>query len=155
MTVSSPQRNSYTGKTSWYWIRAHIISLFMNDYHHIKRYIFFHQQIEARWHIYASVNWVIIRSGNGLLLTWCQAIIWTCDNKLFIEPLGTDFIEVKKKMLSIQENAVENVVCKMAAILSHPRCVKYSSAYKVLIWLEIPNQVIMPPHYWLLTKICH
>ena len=25
----------------------------------------------------ASVNWIIIAPGNGLLPTWCQAIIWT------------------------------------------------------------------------------
>ena len=34
-----------------------------------------HLLIEAQQHIYASVNWVIIGSSNGLLPVWHQAII--------------------------------------------------------------------------------
>ena len=32
---------------------------------------------EAWWHIYASVKWVIIVSGNGLPPVRLQAIVWT------------------------------------------------------------------------------
>ena len=35
------------------------------------------QLIEAEWRIYASLNWVIIGSDNGLSPVRRQAIIWT------------------------------------------------------------------------------
>ena len=50
--------------------------------------------IEAEWRIYASLNWVIIGSDNGLLPVRCQAIIWTNAGILLIWPLGTNFNEM-------------------------------------------------------------
>ena len=47
-----------------------------------------------------------------------QAIIWTNAWILLIGLLGTNFSEI-----FIHENAFENVVCEMAAILSRPQCV--------------------------------
>ena len=68
----------------------------------------------------------IIGSGNGLLTGQRQAIIWTNAGILLIGTLGTNFSEISNQMsfIFIQENAYENVVWKMAAILSQPECVK-------------------------------
>ena len=42
-----------------------------------------------------------------------------------MELLATPFNEISQNtLISNQENAVENVVCKMLAILSRPQCVK-------------------------------
>ena len=42
-----------------------------------------------------------------------------------IGPLGTNFNEILFKIytFSVKKNAFQNVVCKMAAILSQPQCV--------------------------------
>ena len=54
-----------------------------------------------------------------------QAIIWNNAGILLIEPLGTNFSEILIEIytFSIQENAFENVVWKLAAILSRLQCV--------------------------------
>ena len=68
----------------------------------------------------------IIGPDNGLSPGRHQAIIWTNAGILLIGPLGTNF-SVKFNLNSkifIQENALENVVCEMASILSRPQCVK-------------------------------
>ena len=68
-----------------------------------------------------------IGSDNGLSPSRCQAIIWTNAGILKIGPLGTNFGEISIKIHTgvhfIQGNAFENVVWKMAAILSQPPCV--------------------------------
>ena len=53
-----------------------------------------------------------------------QAIIQASDEVLFIRPLGTNFSEYRNLHIFILEDAFENVVWKMAAILSQPQCVK-------------------------------
>ena len=58
--------------------------------------------------IYASVNWVIIGSGNGLSPAPHQAITWTNAGLLAIGRLETNFTEVS----FIQENAPEYVICQ-------------------------------------------
>ena len=60
----------------------------------------------------------IIGSDNGLSPGRRQAIIWTNAGILLIGPCGNKFLEIL-----IQENAFQNVVWKMAAILSRPQCV--------------------------------
>ena len=45
-------------------------------------------------HIYASMNWVNIGSGNGLSPDRRQAIIWTSAGRLLIDPLGVLFGEI-------------------------------------------------------------
>ena len=47
--------------------------------------------IEAEWRMYASLNWIIIGSDNGLSPVRRQAIIWTNGGILLIGPLGTNF----------------------------------------------------------------
>ena len=66
-------------------------------------------------------NLTIIGSHNGLSPGRHQVIIWTNANILLIGPLGTNFSEIL-----IQENAFENLVWIMAAILSRPQCVKWN-----------------------------
>ena len=70
-------------------------------------------------YLYVSVNYGIIGSNNGLSLVRCQAIIGTNAGLLSVGRLRTNFIEIW-----MDENAFENVVLKLAAILSQPQCVK-------------------------------
>ena len=62
-------------------------------------------------------NVSIIGSDNGLSPARRQATIWTNVGIL----LGTNFSDI-----FFQVHAFENVVSKMAAILSRPQCVKYA-----------------------------
>ena len=71
----------------------------------------------------------IIGSNNGLSPDQCQAIIWTNDGILLIGSLGTNFSEILIKIQTFfQENAFENVVCKMEAICLDLNMLKNSSA---------------------------
>ena len=65
-------------------------------------------------------------SDNGLSPGRCQAIICTNAGILLIGPLGINFSEIliKNQYIFIEENALENAVCEMAAILSQRQCVK-------------------------------
>ena len=74
--------------------------------------------------------WVTIGLGNVHVRR--QAITWTNTDLLSIGPLKTNLN--KNKIIYIPENAHENVVCKMAAILSRPQCVMemYSFTSSVL-----------------------
>ena len=76
-------------------------------------------------HICAG-NLTLIGSDNGLSPGQRQAIIWTNAGILLIPNLGTNFSEIfiKNSYIFIQENARENVVWKMLAILSRVQCVK-------------------------------
>ena len=65
---------------------------------------------------YASVNKIFIGSDNGFLHVRCQVIIWNNAGLLSIRLEGTYFSE-------IQLNTFENVISKMAAILSRPQCI--------------------------------
>ena len=79
--------------------------------------------IEAEWRIYASLNWVIIGSDNGLSPVRRQAIIWTNAGILLIGPLGTTQWKFHRNWnIFIQVIAFKNV-CKMASILSQPQWV--------------------------------
>ena len=68
----------------------------------------------------------IIVSENGLSPGRRQAIIWNNAGILLIGPLGTNFTGIlyRNSCIFIQEKAFENVVWKMAVILSRPQCVK-------------------------------
>ena len=56
-----------------------------------------------------SVNWVIIGSGNGLMLHRCQAVTWISDDFLPVGPLGTNFskISIKIQLLSFMERPLK------------------------------------------------
>ena len=65
----------------------------------------------------------IIGSDNGLPSIWYQAIIWSNTGILLIRN-KLQWNLNQNSSIFIQENAFENVVWKMAAILSRPQCVK-------------------------------
>ena len=68
-----------------------------------------------------------IGSDNGLSPGRRQAIICTNAGILLIRNVATNFCEIlikRNSYIFIKENAFENIVCKIAAILSRPRCVK-------------------------------
>ena len=69
-------------------------------------------------------NPTIISSDNGLLPGWCQVNIWTNAGILLIRPIGTNFSEILTKIhaFSFKKITLENVVRKIAAILSQPQC---------------------------------
>ena len=81
-------------------------------------------------HIYIG-NQTIVASDNGLYPGRCQAIIWTSAGMLLIWPLGTNFSWNSHRNSNIF-NAFENVVWKMAAILSRPQCVKSAKQVRYL-----------------------
>ena len=70
--------------------------------------------------LYDLVN---IDSGNGLAPIWRQAFTWTNVDLLTIVPIQTNVnkILIEREKNSFEENSVENVVCKMSAILSRPQ----------------------------------
>ena len=76
-------------------------------------------------HIYVS-KLTMTGSDNGLSPGRRQAIIWARARILLIGPLGTNFSEIVIgiQTFCIQENAFEDVVGKMAAILSRSKSVK-------------------------------
>ena len=80
-------------------------------------------------HIYVG-KLTIIGSDNGLSPGRRQAIIWTNAGILLIGPLGTNSSQNfnRSSNIFIQENALENVVCEMASILSRPQCVNWKTS---------------------------
>ena len=77
----------------------------------------------------------IVGSDNGLLPGRRQAIIWT-NAGLFVNSNLRNKLQWNIKQNSdifIQENAFENVVCEMAAILSQPQCVKVGRCVQGII----------------------
>ena len=79
-------------------------------------------------HIYIYVSKLnSIGSDNGLSPGRHQTIICTNAGILLIRNVATNFREIlikRNSYIFIQENAFENIVCEIAAILSRPRCVK-------------------------------
>ena len=63
-------------------------------------------------------SWLAVEQATSHYLNQCWNIVnWILENKL-----QWDFN--RNSNIFIQENAVQNVVCKMASILSRPQCVK-------------------------------
>ena len=63
---------------------------------------------------------IIIGSDYGLVQIWHQAIIWTNAGNIVVWSLRNkiQWNVDRNPNIVIQENAFENVICKMAAILS-------------------------------------
>ena len=59
--------------------------------------------------------------------------MWTHAGIFFVQTLGRNFSEsyIFKSYIFIQENAFENVVCEMVAILSRPNCVEVILTYNL------------------------
>ena len=75
--------------------------------------------IEAERRIYASVNYTIIGSDNGLSPGRRQAIIWTNAGILLIWPLGTNFSEV---LIAIHTFLSKKMHLKMSSVKWRPFC---------------------------------
>ena len=83
-----------------------------------------------------------IGSDNGLSSGRRQAIMWANARILLIAPLGINFNEIliQNLYILIQENAFENLVCEMSAILSGSNVfmphvfVGPLSMYMVVLW---------------------
>ena len=88
-------------------------------------------------------NLTIIDSDNGLSPGRRQAIIRTNAEILLIEALRTNFSEILIGNIFIRENAFENVVCEMAAILPRPQCVKI--AIRAATSTDFCNRLTGPP----------
>ena len=101
-------------------------------------------------HIYASVTRVSIGSDNGLAPIRCQAII-LINTVLLIGPLGTNSSEI---LITIQtfhsQNAFENIVCEIAAILSRGGWVNPSGAETLHSMRNILITYMLMP--WLLAS---
>ena len=80
--------------------------------------------IEAEWHIYASVNYTIIGSDNGLSPGRRHAIIWTNDGILFIESLETKFSEI---LIEIHTFSFTKMHFKMLSVKLRPFCLGLSA----------------------------
>ena len=78
-------------------------------------------------------QWLVAWSASSHYLNQCWDIVnWTLRDKL-------QWSRNRNSYISIQGNAFENVICKMAAILSRPRCVMLQTALLLVIILP-PTQ---------------
>ena len=82
--------------------------------------------MEAEWRIYASVNYTIMGSDNGLSPGRHQAIIWTKAGIFLIGPNGTNFSEIiiEIEIFSFTNLHLKVLSAEVAAISSWPQCVK-------------------------------
>ena len=103
--------------------------------------------VDAEWRIYASVNYAIIGSDNGLSPVRPQPMISTNDGLLSIKRKETYcnelLIEIQKLLL--KKMHLEMSSAKMAAILSRPQCAKLLKQVKIYIAkskLQIPIFVV-------------
>ena len=97
--------------------------------------------------IYASVNRVIICSGNGLMPLRCLHITWTNAALLSIGLLGTNFSEIWIRILSssFKKMHLKMSSAKMAAILFRGRCVNMRWSMRCLpitYYVSAPTSVI-------------
>ena len=79
---------------------------------------------EAEWCIYASGNYTIIDSDNGLSPERRQAIIWTNVSLLLIKPLGTNFSGI---WIIIQTVLFKKMHFKMSSAKWQPFCLGFRS----------------------------
>ena len=82
--------------------------------------------MEAEWRIYASVNYTIMVSDDGLSPGRHQAIIWTNAGILLGEHSGTNSSEIiiEIEIFSFTNLHLKVSSAKVAGILSRPQCVK-------------------------------
>ena len=100
-----------------------------------------------------SVNQVNISSDNGLSPNRCQAIIKTNAGLLSIGPLGANvngiLIEVQN---FIHENASENIISKMASILSTRRRIKVFNHIVIHLGLMAHKSISELCCHWFTSK---
>ena len=95
----------------------------------------------------------IIASDNDLSPGRRQAIIETNDGILLIWTLRNKFQWSfnRNSYIFIQENALENVVCEVALILSRPQCVKIKTTIDGIPFGWIPFRNDQGIHFWSLS----
>ena len=72
------------------------------------------------------VSWLVTWSAPSHYLIQCWDIAnWTPKNKLDEQTMNKQWNYYRNSYIFIQENPLENVVWKMASILSRPQCVNY------------------------------
>ena len=76
-------------------------------------------------------------SSNGLWHIESQAITWTNADLLSIGPLGASPANFNRNTILMDENAVEYVVCTMAAILFRPQSIKSKHQPTSCQWPEM------------------
>ena len=92
-----------------------------------------------------------------------ETIIWITANLLLTGSLKTNFWEILIKIpqFSLMKNEFQNVVCSMASILIHPKCVKISwintcyftkPSQRDLVTFEGTSSLFL---YWLSCPITH
>ena len=94
--------------------------------------------LEAEWRIYASLNWVIIGSDNGLAPVQRHAIIWTNAVILLIGPSGTNFSEI---LIGIQTFSFKKLHLKTSSAKWHLFCLglnELRDSWSSGMW----------PHFW-------
>ena len=82
--------------------------------------------MEAEWCKYASPNYAIIGSDNGLPPVRRQPIIWTSDGLLSVGPQGAylNGILFQIQKFSFKKMHLKISSAKTAAIVSRPQCAK-------------------------------
>ena len=87
---------------------------------------------------------IIIGSDNGLSPGRRPAIIWTNPGISLVWPLGKklQWNLNRNAYIFILENALENVVRKMAAILSRPQCVSTVATGSEIVIAKVAEQVV-------------
>ena len=99
----------------------------------------------AEWRIYASLNWVIIGSDNGLSPVRRQAIIWTNAGILLIGPLGTNFSEI---LIGIQTFSFKKLHLKTSSAKWRLFCLGLNELTCIYIMaLYVINNNGVPVHY--------
>ena len=112
-----------------------------------------HHHCSPYCHIYASVNWVSIGSGNGLSPVRHQAIAWTNADLLSIGPLGTRFSEIKIENVTF---SFKKMHLKMLCVKWRPFCPgemsliwrKYTQLWAVTAVHDDGLAVLAPLTHW-------
>ena len=88
--------------------------------------------IEAKWRLYASVNWDIIGSNNNLSLYWCQDIIWNFAVDLLL--IGNQFqrnLKIYNQNTSICFQKCISKFCMLNGDQFVHQCVKHNKIVRL------------------------
>ena len=111
-----------------------------------------YQLISPQCCIYASMNWVIIASGNGLSPVRHQAITWTNAGLLSIGPLGTYLSEFESEFYHFHSRKC-NWKCRLPK--GRPFCPWGDELRDDVIRsdYELTKHPILHPHWWAMMRL--
>ena len=155
-------------RQSWYWppVCSEYSGIDIKRVNHICMLSFIAGRQTTFRKFSASTHWgrvthicvsklTIIGSDNGLSPDRRQAIIWTYAGILLIGPLETNFSEILIGILTFSsKNAVESVVCEMAAVLCRPQCINPLKS-RDAIWRHISGSTFVQVMPCCLTTPSH